>query len=216
MNTTITLTEQQSRNINLLKGLSIVLVVFIHSDVRSMIINYMELTPAMNIYFETLTRILVDNAVPMFFFVSGFLFFLRKNTYRSKFKSRFKTLVIPYFFWCFIGFLIPFVIQRVFGLEHFYSGNKLKLLKDFTGTDYFRMFWDLREGAPILSTLWFLRNLIVAVALTPMIALFIRYLRGLFPVLLLLIYFFLPWSVPGFSTQGFCWFAMGAYFSTGG
>lgn len=98
MNTTIVLTERQSRNINLLKGLSIVLVVFIHADLRSMISKYMELTPAVDAYFETLTRILVDNAVPMFFFISGFLFFLRKNTYKSKFRSRFKTLVIPYIF----------------------------------------------------------------------------------------------------------------------
>ena len=34
MNKTLVLTPQQSKNINLLKGLSIVLVVFIHADVR--------------------------------------------------------------------------------------------------------------------------------------------------------------------------------------
>lgn len=213
MDTTVDLTDLQSQNINLLKGLSIVLVVFIHADVRPMISKYMELTSTMNIYHETLTRILVDNAVPMFFFVSGFLFFLRKSTYQSKFKSRFKTLVIPYIFWCFVGFMIPFVIQRVLGLEHLYSGNKLKLLKEFTGTDYLHMFWGIREGAPILSTLWFLRDLIVAVALTPVIAWLAKYLRWMFPMLLLFVYFFFPWSIPGFATNGFCWFAMGAYFS---
>lgn len=149
----------------------------------------------------------------MFFFISGFLFFLRKDTYVNKLKSRLKTLLVPYLFWCFVGFLIPFVIQRILGLEHLYAANELKLLKDFVATDYIRMFWDLRDGAPILSTLWFLRNLIVMVALTPIIAFLIKKLRVAFPCLLFAVYFFLPWGVPGFSTSGFCWFAMGTYFS---
>ena len=213
---TLRLTGSQSKNINLLKGLSILFVVFIHADMRSMISAYMDVPVSVGIYMETLTRILVDNAVPMFFFVSGFLFFLREDSYANKFKSRFKTLLIPYLFWCLAGFLIPFVIQRILGLEHLYAANKLKLLKDFVAADYIRMFWDLRDGAPILSTLWFLRNLIVMVALTPMIAFLIKKLRVAFPFLLLVVYFFLPWGVPGFSTSGFCWFSMGAYFSLGG
>lgn len=215
-NNALVLSPQQSKNINLLKGLSIVLVVFIHADVRSQLSRYMEMGTTMDVYMETLTRILVDNAVPMFYFVSGFLFFLHKASYSDKFKSRIRTLVVPYLFWCFVGFLIPFVIQRLLGLERLYSGTSLKLLKDFSAPDYIRMFWDIRDGDPILSTLWFLRNLIVLVAFTPVIAWLAKHLRFMFPAMLLVTYFFFPWSVPGFSTNGFCWFAMGAYFSVGG
>lgn len=211
----LTLTPQQSRNINLLKGLSIIFVVFIHADVRSMISKYMEVSPAVNLYMETLTRILVDNAVPMFYFISGFLFFLRKDTYCNKFKSRIRTLLVPYLIWCFIGFMIPFVIQRIIGLEHLYSGNQLKLLKDFAAMDYIRMFWNIRDGEPILSTLWFLRNLIVLIAMTPIIAWLAQKLRYVFPIVLILIYFFIPFGFSGFSSNGFCWFAMGVYFSQG-
>ncbi len=213
---TLRLTDNQSKNINLLKGLSILLVVFIHADLRSMISSYMNVPVSVDIYMETLTRILVDNAVPMFFFVSGFLFFLRKDSYVNKFKSRFKTLFIPYLFWCFVGFLIPFVIQRMLGMEHLYIANKMKLIKDFAATDYIRMFWDLRDGSPILSTLWFLRNLIVLVIFTPIIAFLIKKFRIVFPLLLLMVYFFLQWDVPGFNTSGFCWFSIGAYFSLNG
>ena len=212
----LTLTSQQSKNINLLKGLSIIFVVFIHADVRSMISKYMAVSPVVNLYMETLTRILVDNAVPMFYFISGFLFFLRKDSYCNKFKSRIRTLVIPYLIWCFIGFIIPFVIQRIIGLEHLYSGNQLKLLKDFTVIDYIRMFWNIRDGEPILSTLWFLRNLIVLIAMTPVIAWLAQKLRYVFPFILVLIYFFIPFGFSGFSSNGFCWFAMGIYFSQGG
>lgn len=213
---TVELTSQQSKNINLLKGLSIIFVVFIHADLRSMVSAYMDITMPVNVYMETLTRTLVDNAVPMFFFVSGFLFFLRKDTYANKFKSRFKTLFVPYVIWCLIGFLIPFVIQRILGLEHLYSGKELKLIKDFAPMDYARMFWNLRNGNPILSTLWFLRDLIVFVALTPAIALLVRYLKFLFPVFILAAYFFIQYSVAGFNVNSFCWFALGAYFSRGG
>ena len=212
----LTLTPQQSRNINLLKGLSIIFVVFIHADVRSMISKYMDVSPAVNLYMETLTRILVDNAVPMFYFISGFLFFLRKDSYCNKFKSRIRTLVVPYLIWCFIGFMIPFVIQRIIGLEHLYSGNQLKLLKNFTAIDYIRMFWNIRDGEPILSTLWFLRNLIVLIAMTPIIAWLAQKLQYVFPFILVLIYFFIPFGFSGFSSNGFCWFAMGIYFSQGG
>lgn len=54
MNKTLVLTPQQSKNINLLKGLSIVLVVFIHADVRSYLARYMEVGAAMDVYMETL------------------------------------------------------------------------------------------------------------------------------------------------------------------
>lgn len=204
---------QESRNINLLKGLSIMFVIFIHADVRSMISSYMEVTSGVEIYMEIFTRILVGNAVPMFFFVSGFLFFLRRDTYLNKFKSRFRSLVIPYLFWCFVGFLIPFIIQRILGLEHLYTGNKLKLLRDFMPVDYVRMFWDIREGNPILAPLWFLRNLIVLILMTPVIALLVKKLRIAFPFILFVVYFFFPYWTAGFSSVGFCWFAMGAYFS---
>lgn len=212
----LTLTPQQSKNINLLKGLSIIFVVFIHADVRSMISKYMDVSPAVNLYMETLTRILVDNAVPMFYFISGFLFFLRKDSYCNKFKSRIRTLLVPYLIWVFIGFMIPFVIQRIIGLEHLYSGNQLKLLKDFTAMDYIQMFWNIRDGAPILSTLWFLRDLIVLIAMTPLIAWLTQKLRYVFPLILILIYFFIPFGFSGFRSNGFCWFAMGIYFSLGG
>jgi len=201
----LTLTAQQSRNINILKGLSIIFVVFIHADVRSMISSYMEVSPAINLYMETLTRILVDNAVPMFYFISGFLFFLRKDTYSNKFKSRIRTLLVPYLIWCFIGFMIPFVIQRIIGLEHLYSGNQLKLLKDFTTMDYILMFWNIRAGEPILSTLWFLRNLIVLIAMTPVIAWLAQKLRYVFPIVLILIYFFIPLDAVQMAFVGLLW-----------
>jgi len=53
-----------------------------------------------NLFSQVLGRI----AVPLFFFISGFLFFLNVKTfdtvcYKNKLQSRMKTLLTPYLFW---------------------------------------------------------------------------------------------------------------------
>lgn len=162
-----TLTKEQSKTLTLLKGFAIILVVMIHCDVRNAM--RAEHMSGLDLYMQGLTRVIVINAVPLFFFISGYLFFLKKDTYQNKWKKRFKSLVIPYIIWCVIGFLIPFVFQQVLGLEYLFKGGEghLKLIAEFETWDYLKMFWNIRDGAPILSTLWFLRNLILLVALTP-------------------------------------------------
>lgn len=90
---------------------------------------------------QGLTRVIVINAVPMFFFISGFLFFLKKDTYTSKWKKRFHSLVIPYIIWCAIGFLIPFFFQQIMGLGHLFKGGEghLKPISEFEGWDYLKI-----------------------------------------------------------------------------
>lgn len=109
----ITLTKEQSKTLTLLKGFAIILVVMIHCDVRNVMGT--EHLSGLDLYMQGLTRVIVINAVPLFFFISGYLFFLKKDTYLNKWKKRFKSLVIPYIIWCIIGFLIPFVFQQVLG-----------------------------------------------------------------------------------------------------
>lgn len=204
----VNLSIKDSQDISLLKGVAILLVLFIHANVSSYVPGFEEKS-AIGVYTQVITRVLVDNAVPMFFLVSGFLFFLKKDTYAIKWKKRFKSLVIPYLFWCFIGFLIPFILQRVLGLDKFFTGSDLKKIADFEIIDYLRMFWDIRDGAPILSTMWFLRNLIVLIALTPIIELLLKKLGYFFVILLTIIYLFLPFAVPGISSSSLWWFTVG-------
>lgn len=149
------LTKEQSKTLTLLKGFAIILVVMIHCDVR----NAMgaEYLSGLDLYMQGLTHVIVINAVPLFFFISGYLFFLKKDTYQNKWKKRFKSLVIPYIIWCIIGFLIPFVFQQVLGLGYLFKGGDghLKLIAEFEAWDYLKMFWNIRDGLPILSTLGF-------------------------------------------------------------
>lgn len=212
----LVLSKSESRNINLLKGLSILLVIFIHSDIRGQLSTYPESDTFLGSYMQLFTRILVNNAGPMFFFISGFLFFLRQDTCLNKFKSRFRTLVIPYLIWCLWGFLIPFVLQEILGLDYLFTGTKLKLIGDFSTIDYIRMFFDIREGAPILSTLWFLRDLIILIILTPLLSFLIRKLRIYYVIIITIIFLFFPFWLNGLSSSGSWFFSVGAYCSLNG
>lgn len=208
----IQLSQDESKCITLLKGLSILLVIFIHADFRKYLPSSTN-TELFDLWMQIITRILVENAVPIFFFLSGFLFFLKKDTFKNKLKSRFRTLFIPYIFWTLWGFFIPFFLQIILDLEHYFTGTKLKYISDFTIIDYLRMFWDIRDGAPILSTLWFLRDLIVMVLLTPLIFHLIRLLKQWFILFIGIIYLFYPFYSSGMSSTGLFFFTLGAYFS---
>ena len=185
----IILSQKQSNNINLLKGVSILLVLFIHANIKDTIPN-LDDKSALGMWTQVVTRILVDNAVPMFFLVSGFLFFLRPGSIIEKWEKRVKTLLIPYILWCIVGFIIPFILQEVLGLAHLFSGNSLKKIADFETLDYIKMFWNIRNGAPILSTMWFLRDLIVIIMLTPAIRLLVKTMKWSFPLLFFAFYSF--------------------------
>lgn len=203
-----TLTKEQSKTLTLLKGFAIILVVMIHCDVR----NAMgaEHLSGLDLYMQGLTRVIVINAVPLFF-ISGYLFFLKKDTYQNKWKKRFKSLVIPYIIWCVIGFLIPFVFQQVLGLEYLFKGGEghLKLIAEFETWDYLKMFWNIRDGAPILSTLWFLRNLILLVALTPIFHFLATRLKWGFPILLSVNYLIFHQNFLCLSSADMFFFGMG-------
>lgn len=78
----IVLTKEQSKTLTLLKGFAIILVVMIHCDVRNAM--GVEHLSGLDLYMQGLTRVIVINAVPLFFFISGYLFFLKKDTYSEQ------------------------------------------------------------------------------------------------------------------------------------
>lgn len=206
-----TLTKEQSKTLSLLKGFAIILVVMIHCDVGKAM--GAEPFSPLDMYMQGLTRVIVFNAVPMFFFISGFLFFLKKDTYISKWKKRFHSLVIPYIIWCTIGFLIPFFFQQIMGLGHLFKGGEghLKPIAEFEGWDYLKMFWNIRAGAPILSTLWFLRNLILLVALAPVFNFLATRMKWIFPVLLTANFLITNWGILCLSSADLFFFGMGCF-----
>lgn len=111
---------------------------------------------------ESYMNAMIRFAVPMFFIISGLLFFRTfemKNLF-SKWKSRGKSIVVPYIIWCtlyYVYYLIltnmPVIKDRM--NQEPVSFSFIEWLRWLTTDEYY--------------TLWFLQNLIVFIALAPVI-----------------------------------------------
>ena len=102
-----------------------------------------------------------DLVVPMFFALSGFLFYQNfdYSKLEMKLQSRIKTLFVPYIIWNLIGFL--FVIVLVY--TPFVGERMNRILPPFEFAKYIKsIFWDCEYNA-----LWFIRDLLIFTFVTP-------------------------------------------------
>ena len=111
-----------------------------------------------------------ETGVPTFFFISGLLFFYSKKSYVQKLRSRLNTLLIPYLFFNAL-ILCGYLCLMYFGKTIIILG---KDLAHYTLIDYIRAFWDRGvwdhgNGSPMLCPLWYIRNLMLLVILSPII-----------------------------------------------
>lgn len=136
-----------------------------------------------------ISQTLVKMAMPMFFVISGYLFFanvekFNKNIYWQKIRRRVRTLLIPYFIWN----LLMAVKLNAFNLS---------------------IFWK-----PANMPLWFLRDLIIVSLLTPIIYIGVKKLNYWIFILLIPIYLTGIWTIqPGPNPYAICFFTLGAYLS---
>jgi surface polysaccharide O-acyltransferase-like enzyme len=106
-------------------------------------------------------------AVPFFFIISGYLFFFRtykKHEVKKNIYKRRKTLLIPYLGWCFIWFIIVYLVQSVPALNSYFEKPLSSM--GFEGLIMQLLYY------PLNYPFWFLRELLLIVLLTPLIFLF--------------------------------------------
>lgn len=199
----------------------IIAVVFIHTQLGETIINGEYIAGESifiihDILFHIITNEIARIAVPLFFFISGFLFFYRTDTfnfnnYIKKIRKRFRTLLIPYIFWN-LAVVLLFLLSQLF-LSSLLSG-KNKLIVDYSIIDWLNILWDKGDGMPICYQFWFIRDLIVVVLLSPLVYYFIKYIKIYGMILLGILWTFGLWfDVVGFSITSFFFFALGGWFS---
>ena len=115
--------------------------------------------PVYNVIRHIVTDEIEKIAIPLFFFISGFLFFYRSEfsfaTYGLKLKRRIRTLLIPYLFWNMVVLLYKFLTQTFFLSM---TSGRNKLISDFNWLDWLNVFWNHYEGNPICYQFWFIRN----------------------------------------------------------
>jgi hypothetical protein len=152
--------------------------------------------------------------VPLFYIFSGYLFFHKGEwglqTYLGKLRSRIRSLFVPYVLYSFSAILIIGLLQLL--LPQLQSGAHTPI-KDWQFWDYLHNgLWQYEhERAPFVGPLWFLRNLMIIVILSPLVYWFIIITRNYGIIALGLLYVWGDPSVPGVLDAFF--FSWGAYYS---
>lgn len=163
--------EYLSKKIKVVSFISIIMVAYIHAYnlkdrfllPTTRISDSMSFTSFFQYFISNgLTRM----AVPLFFAISGFLFFYNFvpsiNNFLTKYKKRFKSLFIPYILWCVLGLLFMFVVQIFYPSSSTLTNG---LIKNYKIPQYI--------SSILLSTvsfqLWFLRDLFIYALLSPII-----------------------------------------------
>ncbi len=212
--------EDRSKVIAFLRFPLIVGIVLIHANLTGKQAEQATIYPLVSHLFS---EIIGSAMVPLFFFISGFLFFYKvsrftSGVYAQKLRRRLKSLLIPYLFWNVLCLLLFFLAQQLLGPA---SGNH-QLMKSCTWQNWFWAFWDITRitpgdmlQAPVCIQMWYIRDLLVLSLLTPFIYIIVRYARLYFLLPLSAIWLFSWWHFPypGFSIMGFLFFSFGAYCS---
>lgn len=207
----------QSDIIRFLRFPLILGVLYRHAQASNIIVQGQDLALNQNFYFLDLCqRLFCDTfgniRMPLFFFISGLLFFRNYTEssvgfYKKQWRKRFDSLLLPYLFWNASLILIYLIAQQTPGLSGLFSGRSTPVLA-YGWRDLLDAF-GITSYRPVSLQFWFVRDLIVASVLAPVIAFLVRKTAFL-PVM---IFYLLRIIRPEWHTEGICFFSMGAYFS---
>ncbi len=167
-----------------------------------------------------------QQSVPIYYFISGYVFFLgielTRAKYLQKLKNRTKTLLIPYLIWNTIAIALLFVTHLP--VFHAFVENTAPFHPNLSG--FLSAYWDYDNSLipliddiysnPVNGPLWFVRDLMIVVLCAPILYRLIRKFT-FYPIILLggLWFgslFYEPLNYNSFATA-FFFFSWGAYMS---
>lgn len=158
-----------------LKFILILLVIMIHSNFTNFIDCPDEVINSFKNGLSLFSSILLSNAVPAFYMISGFLFYgVKSGSYKDKLARRVKTLLIPYLIWNTLGLLLLIIKKNPLFAEFFpgYQNFHFSIIDIISG------YFSLPESIyPYDFTLWFIRNLMIVLCMSPLIGIGIKYLN---------------------------------------
>lgn len=226
-----------SESINFLRFPLAVLVVFVHGFGKNIDVLQLHASglsgDAVYDYIRLFfSEVIARSAVPIFFFMSGYLLFFKvkeysKSVYIAKLRKRWHSLVVPYFSWILLMILwtLMFKLRDIL----FHGESWQEILEYFRENGYLRMFWDgcvweerttwlgivTHMSGPVLLSFWYMRDLVVMVFLSPIIYWTIKKFGLVWIGLLFAIYAFdirVTWISDMFASACL-FFSFGAYFS---
>lgn len=153
-----------SKKIAILNSVAIVLVLLLHSY----FLEAADYPVVQTVQLFTGTNGISGVAVPLFYFISGVLFFKSVNRVMdciSGIRKRIRSLLVPYIIWnvIFVGwYLVMSMIPRISGFVNSDMLSHFSINTPFASLDYLLL-------EPAGFHLWFLRDLILYVLVSPLI-----------------------------------------------
>lgn len=204
---------------DLLRFPLMVMVAYIHAKGTGVTIGDRALvaaeTPQLYLDIQhVLTDELARVAVPLFYFISAYLFFrftaFTFEAYRQKLATRLHTLVIPYVFWNGLLFAAIYAAQSFPATAGFFNAANTKVTA-MTLLEQIDAILGVTRS-PIAYQFWFIRDLIVLVVLSPLVYLLVRYAGLLACAVLFGLWATETWPLPIQSATPAFAFTLGAYF----
>lgn len=211
--------DNRSLVLDLLRFPLAIVIVTVHIFGRSPEdFNFVDNAPIFDFVYRFIKVFLSSQSVPIYFFISGFVFFLGLqkwdlNRWINKLKNRNKSLLIPYLIWNTI-FLLCMLFLNYKNLSNI---NLINLLSCYWGCnggiDGFNA-----TGMPINYPLWFLRDLMVMVLLTPLLFYSLKKFGKAILLFLFILWLMGYWGCIKIymPTQALFFFSFGAYMSMNG
>lgn len=167
---------------------------------------------------------IVKLAVPTFFFISGYLFFIGKEqftvtVYKKTLTKKIRGLLVPYIFWNYIALILSYA----------YNFLKTGSIGDVMPWEVITILWGNGEGgmgrslfgyeypvivSPVAGVLWFMRDLMMMMLCAViMYKIILCTKKWFFLIVLVMNLFGLGIPFTGFSLSAITFFYSGAYFS---
>ena len=168
---------ETSKRITSLRYLLIVLVVFIHANLKpDDAINYYHYDFVQPYWIEVVKNVICNTlggaAVPLFFFLASFLQFSKNDKYKILLKKRSKSIFLPYIIWTGITIILYYIVQSIPYTALFFQ-NPINIVKNWKGVDLLKVFTyhNLSSGlkTPLVYQFWFLRELMIFIVLSPIL-----------------------------------------------
>lgn len=157
---------------------------------------------------------LTGPCVPLFFFISGYLFFFKYAQrftvadYGQQLGKRVRTLLLPYLFW-------NAVVLGYFAFMHAFTPSLINPsfnnVYQYSWQEWLRSFWDFPGNQPVCFQFWFLRDLMVMMVCSPLVFAMARYGKKVWGVLLVGLWLVAPHAFP--YQMAITFFSLGTLFA---
>jgi surface polysaccharide O-acyltransferase-like enzyme len=219
-----------SARIEILRFPLIAGVVFIHSYNSTITMAQGSMGAAHSSAWADFVRFFISQgaarvAVPLFFLISGYLFFLGEwswGKYLGKLRRRVDTLLIPFLFWNLAALAIYTAGRNLAQTKLYFAGGAWPPASPFSIFSYFGALFGVTTRQPLCYQFWFIRDLMVLVLLAfaihflMWIKLTLPFLIALFGLWFATAWFPAAWPFLWPSAEAAFFFSLGAYLAQPG